>query len=158
MLALALLLPMTATAASAQAKRRCSGDPPDASLLALGPVYRDCEVDRPARMRGADLPLDFVPDQRPGASGCYRAEFQFVVDTTGRPETATMRAAPSNDRGLEEAIRGNLAQVRYEPAIRQGQRVRQVVVYARTMAPLIRVDTDNDQTRPSEVRPSSNCR
>lgn len=154
-----LLLALGAAPASAQQlKRRCTGEPPDSSALRPGPVYRDCEVDRPARLRTADLPVDFTPPAgNLGGARCYRAEFQFVVDTTGRPEPTTLRPGRSNDRGLEEALRGNLDQLRYEPARLANRWVRQIVIYSRAVAPIVRVSPDEERTGLPQVRSSANC-
>jgi hypothetical protein len=154
-----LLLALAAPLASAQQlKRRCTGEPPDSSALQAGPVYRDCEVDRPARLRTADLPVDFTPPAgNPGGARCYRAELQFVVDTTGRPEPLTVRSGRSNDRNLEDALRGHLDQLRYEPARLANRRVRQVVIYSRAVAPIVRVSPDEERTGLPQVRSSANC-
>jgi hypothetical protein len=154
-----LLLVLAAVPATAQQlRRRCTGEPPDSSALQTGPVYRDCEVDRPARLRTGDLPVDFTPPAgNPGSGRCYRAEFQFVVDTTGRPEPLTVRPGRSNDRGLEDALRGSLDQLRYEPARLANRRVRQVVIYSRAVAPIVRVSPDEERTGLPAVRSSANC-
>jgi hypothetical protein len=154
----ALLLLVAAPLSAQTSKRRCTGEAPDSAALHLGPVYRDCEVDRPARLRTVDLPVDYNPPTGGlGGTRCLRAEFQFVVDTTGRAELASVRPGSSNDRGLENAIRGSLPQVRYEPARLAGAKVRQVVVYARAVSPLVRVNPDDEKTGVPQVRVSAEC-
>jgi hypothetical protein len=153
-----LLVLMAAPASGQQLKRRCTGEPPDSAALLTGPVYRDCEVDRTAQLRTADLPVDFNPPAgNPGGSRCYKAEFQFVVDTVGRPELSTLRPGRSNDRGLEDALRGNLEQLRYEPARLDNRKVRQIVIYSRSVAPIVRVSPDEERTGLPQVRASVNC-
>ena len=154
-----VLLILFATPLAAQtSKRRCTGEVPDSALLHLGPVYRDCDVDKPARLRTVDLPLDYNPTTGGlGTSRCLRAEFQFVVDTIGRVEPATVRPGNSNDRGLENAVRGNLGQLRYEPAHKAGAKVRQVVVFARAVSPIARVNPDDEKTGVPQVRVSAEC-
>lgn len=152
------LLLLVAAPLSAQKPKRCTGEAPDSAVLHRGPVYRDCEVDRPARLRTVDLPLDYNPPTGGlGGSRCLRAEFQFVVDTVGRVEPATVRPGNSNDRGLEEAVRGNLGQLRYEPARLGGAKVRQVVVFARAVSPIARVNPDDEKTGVAQVRVSAEC-
>ena len=152
-------LVLAATPLAAQtSKRRCTGEAPDSALLQSGPVYRDCEVDKPARLRTVDLPLDYNPTTGGlGTTRCLRAEFQFVVDTIGRVEPATVRPGNSNDRGLENAVRGNLGQLRYEPARKDGAKVRQVVVFARAVSPIARVNPDDEKTGVPQVRVSAEC-
>ena len=155
---LGVMICFAAPLAAQKPKRRCTGEAPDSAALHRGPVYRDCEVDRPARLRTVDLPLDYNPPTGGlGASRCLRAEFQFVVDTTGRAELATVRPGNSNDRGLENAVRGNLGQLRYEPARLAGARVRQLVVFARAVSPIARVNPDDEKTGVAKVRVSAEC-
>jgi len=159
MLAAGLFLFVLASPLPAQAKRRCTGEAPDPAWLAEAPVYRDCEVDRPARLQTAEVRIDFVPPPGAGrSSACFRAEFQFVVDTIGHAEPATVRPASSNDRSLEEAMRAILDQLRYQPAVLQGARVRQIVVYTRTVAPIVRVTPDDERTGLPDVRSTTICR
>ena len=154
---LVLLLLATAPLAAQKAKR-CTGEVPDSALLHRGPVYRDCDVDKPARLRTVDLPIDYNPTTGGlGSSRCLRAEFQFVVDTVGQVEQATVRPGNSNDRGLENAVRGNLGQLRYEPARKAGAKVRQVVVFARAVSPIARVNPDDEKTGVPQVRVSAEC-
>ena len=152
------LVLFAAPLAAQSSKRRCTGEPPDSAALYLGPVYRDCEVDRPARLRTVDLPVDYNPPTGGlGGTRCLRAEFHLVVDTTGRAELASVRPGSSNDRGLENAIRGSLPQLRYDPARLAGAKVRQVVVYARAVSPLVRVNPDDEKTGAPQVRVSAEC-
>ncbi len=143
--------------AQEKGKNRCTGELPDSTLLEAGPVYRDCEVDRPARLRTADLPVDYTPPANLGGSRCLRAEFQFVVDTLGHPEPPTVRPGRSNDRGLESALRATVPQLRYEPARLGNRRVRQVVVYSRSVAPIVRVSPDDERVGLPQVRSSVGC-
>ena len=160
---LALLLVVAAPLAAQKPKKRCTGEPADSALAARGsgPIYRDCEVERPAQLRTLDFPIDFQPTGSILPSGgCYRAEFQFVVDTTGRPEPSTVRPSPGNDRGLEDAVRPGLSQLRYDPARLAGNRVRQIVLYKRAVEPIVRVNpTEGEQTGLPSTRPAiGGCR
>lgn len=155
---LALLLLFATPLAAQKSRRRCTGEVPDSALVSHGPVYRDCDVDKPARLRTIDLPLDYNPTTGGlGSSRCLRAELQFVVDTVGRVEPATVRPGNSNDRGLENALRGSLGQLRYEPARKAGAKVRQLVVFARAVSPIARVNPDDERTGVPQVRVSAEC-
>lgn len=108
--------------------RRCTGTAID--TLAPGPrVYRDCEVDRVARMRGTPSRLQWSPMGGGSLASCYRAKFEFVVDMLGMPVMATMTRISSTDSNFEQAVLAQIGTLRYEPAQLGGQRVRQLVVY-----------------------------
>jgi hypothetical protein len=129
-LVLALLLAAGELSGQEKKRGRCSGDPPDPAWMAAGPVYRDCEVDRKAELRGSEPRLPYTPPVTGSSSGrCYSAELEFVVDTAGVPELSTVRARPANDRDVEEAMRAVLPMRRYQPALLQERPVRQIVVY-----------------------------
>jgi hypothetical protein len=136
---LALLLVPGELSGQEKKRGRCSGDPPDPAWMAAGPVYRDCEVDRKAELRGSEPRLPYTPPATGSSSGrCYSAELEFVVDTAGVPVLSTVRERASNDRGMEEAMRAILPVRRYQPARLDGQPVRQLVVY-RSAVSLVRV-------------------
>jgi hypothetical protein len=130
---------------------RCTGTPLD-PLVVAGPVYRDCDVDRPANLRGTAPQPAWTPGTAEAREGrCFRAEFQFVVDTLGVPDLATLQAVAANHTGYAEAVRSTLARLRYEPARLAGRPVRQIVVYRQTMA--TRVSTGGERG----VRPPGPC-
>ncbi len=160
--ALLLLLSMlgfSSPASGQQKGKRCTGEVPDSTLLGSGPVYRDCEVDQAARLRVPDFPVDYIPPpNNMGGTRCLRAEFQFVVDSAGHPDPASIRPARSNDRGLEEAVRPTLERLRYQPARLGNRPVRQLVVYARSVASIVRVSPDEERTGLPQVRSSPDCR
>jgi hypothetical protein len=140
-----LLLLVLALPAEAQKKKgKCTGEPADSALLVGGPVFRDCEVDRAARIRGQASRLNFTPPASGVRDGrCYRAEFQLVVDTLGQAELATVRPRLGNDRDLEEAVRMTLPGLVWEPARLEGRAVRQVVVYKMGVVTRVRVTSSN---------------
>lgn len=151
-----LLLSVTLTclaspAHAQQGSARCTGTPID-PLVVVGPVYRDCDVDRPARLRGSPPQPAWTPRGSDLVDGrCFRAEFQFVVDTLGAPDLSTLTAVSSSSTEYGEAVRATLRNLRYEPAILGGKPVRQIVVYRQSAA--IRIGSS--PTRP--VRPASSC-
>lgn len=118
---------LLADSAFAQRQRgACTGEPTDSVTMAVTPIYRDCEVDRPAKVRSAIRPFF-----RPASSGlgtqCYRTELEFVVNAEGRPELDDVRVVSGNSPDLAEAVRAALLSVQYDPAILDGQPVRQRV-------------------------------
>jgi hypothetical protein len=114
-------------AAQHKKRGRCNGAPPDSTWLIGGPIYMDCEVDKKVSLQSA-VPPDFVPTGTP-RTGCLRAEFEFVVDTSGQPEILTIRPHPGNDRDLEEAVRSSIPKLRFAPAELDGKPVRQLTVH-----------------------------
>ena len=104
----------------------------DSVFAVIGPVYRDCAVDRAAHL----LNTQNHPDYRPTTprSMCYSADLEFVVDSTGKPEVPTLRVVRSNDQGFAESVLAMARAWRYDPAIRDGRPVRQIVTSHQAMA------------------------
>ena len=151
-LLLSITLVCLASPGSAQQRSvRCSGTPID-PLVVVGPVYRDCDVDRPAQLRGSPpLPV-WTPRGADLVDGrCLKAEFQFVVDTLGAPDLSTLQAITASHAGYAEAVRATLAGLRHEPARLEGRPVRQIVVYRQSM--VVRVSTSGQRG----VRPPGPC-
>jgi len=134
---------------------RCALAAADSVYLDGGPVFRDCAVDRKAKMMGTPR-FDFTPQVSANSrTNCYAVEVQFVVAPDGMPEWRTARFISSNDAGLERAILAALPSWRFEPAQRDGVPVRQIVSQ-RLSAALVVVRA----TGPGAVRPPSrppNC-
>ncbi len=157
-----LLLPLGLCVAAAaalspanaqQRKGRCTGETPDSAWLAAGPVYRDCEVDRKASLRGSPPKPQLSAGARLPNKECYHAGFEFVVDTSGVPELGTVRPHPRNDQFLEDAVRAQLPQLRYEPARRDGLAVRQLVVFEQSVGVMFRVSVSGRPSEPANPRP-----
>ena len=129
LLLFAMGLALATPAAAQKPVKRCLIDPPDSSLLRRGPVLRDCEVDRPAKVLTQMHP-DFQPQSDGSrASRCYSAELEFVVDTLGWAEPATVKKVSGNSQPLAEAMVNALTTLRYEPAMNENHLVRQLVRY-----------------------------
>lgn len=79
--------------------------------------YFDFQVDRPAELvaSSARSPRPVTPE--PGRATEERLIIQFVVDTLGVPDTASIRVLRSADADLERAARRALANWRYRPAV-----------------------------------------
>jgi len=125
----------------------CDHSGRDSVFAVGGPVYRECAVDRPAKLLTADIHPAFNPtDTRPR---CYSASVEFVVDSMGKPEQATARLLKANDNDLAAAMLAVLKLWRYDPATLDGRHVRQIVTVSRT-ASVGRVVLSPGQSRPSE--------
>jgi hypothetical protein len=107
----------------------CELAPADSLFAAAGPVYRECAVDRRARLLNRSRNINYQPSGPRPAPGerCYYAEIEFVVDTQGRPETRTARVLRSNEPTLGSAVLQSLPDWRYAPAQKGGVPVRQIV-------------------------------
>ena len=90
-------------------------------------VYTADQVDTPARPDSSALANPSFPDSlyRAGVHGAVVAE--FVVDTAGRVAMETVGVVSTTHPLFTEAVRQALPEARFYPAIRGGQRVRQVV-------------------------------
>ena len=112
----------------AQSKKRCADTPID-STNPQSPVYQECHVERRAKVRSNGLRPQFPPVMGGASSSCYRATFEFVVDTTGKPELATVRRVSSTDQTYADAVEASLGGLLYEPGRFEKSPVRQVVRY-----------------------------
>ena len=70
-------------------------------------------------------------------SACYSADLLFVVDSAGRPESSTVQVVRTTDRAFADAVVETVALWRYEPAIRDGVRVRQIVTTHQAIASVV---------------------
>ena len=122
-------------------KGKCSEMPADSTIDSTGgAVYRHCDVDHPAKLRGSEPRIDFRPSTfGVPRSRCYAAEFQFIVDTLGAVDMQTVRAGAANDRDLQEAVMPILANLKYDPARLTDRPVRQIVTYRRTISVVVSV-------------------
>jgi hypothetical protein len=108
----------------------------DSVHLQSGPVYRDCAVDRGARLSESSVRVDYRPTVRlrPGSVDCYYAEVHLVVDASGNPELETARLGRTNEPGWGRAVLASVRSWKYEPARKDGEPVRQIVRERRTAA------------------------
>ena len=97
------------------------------------PVYQRCQVDREAKLKGGLPKLAWKPSVIDLEAGnCIRAEFQFIVDTLGRPEESSIVTVNSTNQDFEDAARQSIYRLRYSPAKRDTAAVRQLVTYTQT--------------------------
>ena len=92
------------------------------------PLYRDCNVDRKARLAGTRPHPQFTPNTR-GGSTCYSAIVEFVVDSTGHPETESVHVVKQTDPSFGAAVAEVIPQLAFEPAMKGGRTVRQIDTY-----------------------------
>jgi len=102
----------------------CNPGSVNAAMLASGPVFLPCEVDHPAVRLDRDRT---IPPNSPPTGDCYSALLEFVVDTTGTPDSATARVVRSTGQGYAAALLASLPHWRYAPARKDGRLVRQLV-------------------------------
>ena len=123
--AIGLTLLAACAGGGARAERAAEGcdlRPGDVVFAQIGPVYRDCAVDRRVRTLSRGVMVDFRPDR----VGCYSATVEFVVDTLGFPEVGTARVVRSTDPAFAQSAVAMLSRLKYEPARRGGMPVRQI--------------------------------
>ncbi|WP_373059395.1 hypothetical protein [Gemmatimonas sp.] len=126
---------MVFASASLQAQsteQRCSQTPID-STNPSSPVYEACHVDRRAKLRSTGLRPSFTPAVEVASPTCYRASFEFVVDTSGQPELATVRKVSSTDPEYAGAVEATIGGFRFEAARLDNTPVRQVTRYESRM-------------------------
>ena len=89
-------------------------------------VFSVLEVDEMVeRYEGSAAPA-YPPDLLAmGTEGSVRT--LYVVDTTGRVDTATIEVVSSDDARFTESVRAALGLMRFRPAKREGKPVRQLV-------------------------------
>lgn len=108
----------------------------EAVYMGEAPVYRDCGVDRKARL-SKNVPVDFRPAitaRTPTQSDmCLVAEVEFIVDPEGVPERESIGLVRATDSAFGSAVLGTVSRWRYAPAIKDGIAVRQLVRERRSM-------------------------
>lgn len=127
-----VLVPTAHTQAPAT---ECTGAPPDSTWLAAGPVYRDCEVDTPAKVRGGAPTIRAtqfinVRDAKP----CLRISLDLVVGPDGKVETDKVVVVESDHPIMTQETLKTIGGLRFDPARLGGQAVRQQVRYTRGVA------------------------
>jgi TonB family protein len=96
------------------------GDPPH-----VGRDFTLEEVDVPVSYLGGGEPVYPTALKQAGLSGSVT--LQFVVDTAGRVEPASVKVMPRSTAGFESAAREAILRARFSPAGVRGRVVRQLV-------------------------------
>lgn len=143
---------MTSPLAAQRAKRGCPEISAD-SVAGGVAVYLACQVDREAKPRGIAPRIDWTPPASELRDGsCFRADYQFVVDTLGIPDLRTIRDVGATNSGFQQAARDAIPRLRYSPALRNGAPVRQLVSYTQSAA-IRRIITSSPAGSPPSTRP-----
>lgn len=132
LIAVVALSLLPAVAEAQRGKDKCSVEAVDAVHLAGGPAMRDCDVDTKASLRREPrITFEFPRD-----ATCLIAEFEFVVDTAGVPDTTgTIVVVDGNNTEFVAYMRSQLGSFRYKPAQHEGQPVRQVARIRKALKP-----------------------
>jgi hypothetical protein len=88
------------------------------------------------------------------------AEAEFVIDTLGRVEMGTARIVHATDQAIGEGLVAILPRLKYEPALLNGKRVRQIATEKRAISMvLVAVPAGTSPTPPSGAgrRPAPSC-
>ena len=89
-------------------------------------VFTMLEVERMVeRYEGSAAPI--YPPKLSALGKEGRVQATFVVDTTGRVDTVSVRVLESDDPQFSESVRTALGEMRFRPATRAGRAVRQLV-------------------------------
>ena len=102
----------------------CGSGGIDTVFASVAPVYRKCEVDRPA------LAIDttFVPrGLHSPAQSCLSAVVEFVVDKNGIPLRQPVKVVQTNSLDFARVLLHSISRWRYQPAMKNGHPVRQLV-------------------------------
>jgi hypothetical protein len=122
---MAIVVITLCSACAARTAQPSTCEPVPAEFALVGQtVYRDCDVDRKARSPRGVPRLHFTPS---AGQTCFRAIIDVVVDSTGRPVPETARVARSTDPSFAAAAVNSLEGMRYEPALKDGRPVPQLV-------------------------------
>lgn len=111
------------SALRAQDAANCSVETIDPVHLQRGPALRDCDVQqRASKRREPRIEFSF-----PAGVSCAFVEFEFVIDTTGIPDTsAAIVVVDASNAEFVTFVRERLGEFRFRPAKHDGKLVRQV--------------------------------
>jgi hypothetical protein len=118
----------------------------------MGSIYRDCEVDRPAKLKkDVKATFDF-----PRMLRCAIVEMEFAVDSSGLVVDSTARVLSSSNPEFAQLTRRTLSRWRYEPATKGGVAVQQVV-RVRVARPDGRMRVAIDRDPAADLSPQEPC-
>lgn len=86
-------------------------------------VYRDCAVDKPAKLKKSPTP-NFQP---PSGLSCVRVDLEFVVDSTGEVRKGSAKVLRTTSEEYATLLLESLNKWRYDPARVGKQAVSQLV-------------------------------
>jgi TonB family protein len=101
-------------------------DLPDIDAIPSGRVYVDAEVDREVQRDPTSAAPEYPPYlEENHIEGSLTVE--FVVDTTGSPDSTSLKVIHSSHPAFEQSLRAALPHMRFVPAELSGRLVRQWV-------------------------------
>src|SRR5437660_9939742 len=103
----------------------------DSIYLRDGPVYPACAVDSRAQLIDEPSPAFDLNDASARGTRCLTVTLQFIVDTTGTPEPATLKLISTTNSAYADAIRRMVPAWRFQPARKNGVAVRQILQFER---------------------------
>ena len=103
------------------ARSSSRGQRPGVSVDTAYTTYLKFQLDKAATLRQPPPPLDLK------GSGTGNVFAQFVVDTTGRVDTQTFKPIQSSSAAFAAAVKAALSTARFDPAVVQGKKVRQLI-------------------------------
>jgi protein TonB len=96
-------------------------------------VFTEAELDDPAQPISQPTPRYPPVMQSAGIAG--RVELQYIVDTTGHAESASLKVLKSTHQAFEEPAKETIQKSVFKPARFRGRPVRQLVQQAVTFKP-----------------------
>jgi TonB family protein len=105
------------------------GVPPEEmeALIASFAVYSAEQVDRPAALDSASMPVVPYPQEMRASGVSGRVLAEFVVDSSGAVEPATFGVVSVTDPAFADAVQQVIGALRYRPAMKRERSVRQLV-------------------------------
>jgi hypothetical protein len=117
------ILPGAAVAQSSEPA--CEAVAVDAARFGSTTVYRECAVEKKAKLR-KDVDPDFTLSS--GTITCLTAKVEMMVDAAGRVNPTTARVLGTNFEPFGEALVNVLEKWRFEPAEIEKQKVAQLTL------------------------------
>ena len=113
-----------ADAQDAKSERKCTPAVIDSVQFGSAPVYRDCDVDKPVKLKHEERPKYRLAD----GVQCARVEMLFVVDSSGKVVTGSATLVSTTEPEYAILLLASLDEWRFEPAKREKAPVAQVVL------------------------------
>ncbi len=116
--------PVASLGTGAYGAAECSPATVDSVFASVAPVYRNCDVNRPAMARDTSV---FLNDLPPQGQSCLSAVVEFVVGANGLTLPQPTKIVQTNSPAFARALLRSVERWRYVPAERNGKPVRQLI-------------------------------